>query len=171
MELVDTLVLEASDASHESSSLSWGTNIMNIALTSIDPSIDISPFIEILNPRIILTSPNINVDKKLADLALELDQKIYLENLNIDIVYVVNTINFNKLMLDNIDSDCVYYASNNLHASSFYCSPSVFSLLGSLYKIDVTQYQFKYANETSAEVLAEKIFWFINRLGIKFKIV
>ena len=136
-------------------------NIVVVSLTS-----DIDP-IELGTARVFTSNLRDNT-RRLADLALQIDQYIYLQNSSVDMIYVTNRIN--QIEFDQFDPNFVYFVSNNLHQSSFYCAPNIFSLLGSLYKIDLTQYQFTNVNMDSTAMLTERIFWLLNRLGVEYKI-
>lgn len=146
---------------------------MNIALFSLQP-IDLTSIIADLSPTVILTSSYLQLDKRLADAAIQLDELIHFNNTKIDVVCVMNEPNLNLTSISNFSHtdyiDRVYYTTHNLHTSSFYCKPNVFSILSNLYKIDFNQYDFKNSEDDTVELLTEKIFYLVNRLGIEFKI-
>jgi hypothetical protein len=146
---------------------------MNIALFSLQP-IDLTSIIADLNPTIILTSSYLPLDKRLADAAIQLDELIHFNNTKIDIVCVINEPNLNLIDINNFSHadyiDRIYYTTNDLPTSSFYCKPNVFSILSNLYKIDFSQYDFKNLEDDTVGLLTEKMFYLINRLGIEFKI-
>lgn len=143
---------------------------MNLALISLI-SIPLDSIIADLNPCIILSSNKPTKELQLADVGVQLDEKISFENLSIDVVCVINE---DPLHLDNLKNfspndylDRIYYTGKILHTSSFYCKPNVFSLISSLYKIDFDLYCFKDLENDSIELLTEKIFYVVNRLGIE----
>ena len=146
---------------------------MNIALFALRPT-NFTPIIADLNPTIILTSAHLNIEKRLADAAILLDELIHFNNTKIDVVCVINELNLNSTSISNFLHtdyiDRVYYTTNKLHTSSFYCKPNVFSILSNLYKINFNQYEFKNSEDNTVELLTEKIFYLVNRLGIEFKI-
>lgn len=94
--------------------------------------------------------------------------------MQIDVVCVINENNYNFSAINKFPYtdyvDRVYYTTHDLHTSSLYCKPNVFSVLSNLYKIDFSQYDFKNLEEDTMELLTEKIFYLVNRLGIEFKI-
>lgn len=146
---------------------------MNIALFALRPT-NFTPIIADLNPTIILTSAHLNIEKRLADAAILLDELIHFNNTKIDVVCVINEPNLNLTTINNFPHidyvDRIYYTTDNVHTSSFYCKPNVFSILSNLYKIDFSQYDFKNLEDNTVELLTEKIFYLVNRLGIEFKI-
>ena len=146
---------------------------MNIALFALRPT-NVTPIIADLNPAVILTSSYLQLDKRLADAAIQLDEMMHFNNTKIDVVCVINELNLNSTSISNFLHtdyiDRVYYTTNKLHTSSFYCKPNVFSILSNLYKINFNQYEFKNSEDNTVELLTEKIFYLVNRLGIEFKI-
>jgi hypothetical protein len=148
---------------------------MDIALVTFK-NIDISNIVETLKPKIILTANKAKKDNQLAEIALQLDEKILFENINIDLVVcVINDLNIDLEEISSYDHndylDTIYYTNFDLHASSFFCKPNVFSAISNLYKIDFQDYGFSNTTNDTTELLHEKIFWLINRLGIEIKIV
>ncbi len=144
---------------------------MNIALASLR-NIDLTSIISDIDPCLVLSSDKKSQDHRLADIAIQLDEKIHFENNKIDLICIVNDPN---LRLDQIKNcfvndyaDRFYFTTRNLHTSSFYCKPHVFSLLGSLYKNDWSH--FKNTQDDSIELLIEKILQLVLRLGIDVKI-
>lgn len=146
---------------------------MKIALVSLR-DLDLTSIISDIKPELVLISDQPTMDKRLADVAIQLDELIHFHNQQIDLVCVINNtaINIDSLNADAVSDyvDRVYYTTRNLHTSSFYCKPHVFSLISNLYKIDFNQYSFKQLEYDTAELLAEKIFYIVNRLGIEIKI-
>lgn len=146
---------------------------MNIALVSLR-DIDVIPLADEIHPSIILTSKETKKDRRLADIGLQLDEYIHFNNGKIDLVCVINEPNITRSNLLNFDLtdyvDRVYYTTGHLQSSSFFCSPHIFSLISNLYKINFIDYKFKNLEEDTVELLAEKIFFIINRLGIEIKI-
>ena len=143
---------------------------MNIALVSLN-NIDLTAILADINPCLILTSNKETRELRLADVALQLDEKIHFDDTKIDLVVVINQSNLQLQQIKNCFvndyADRLYYAIRDLHTSSFYCKPHVFSLLGSLYKNDWSH--FKNTNNDSIELLSEKILQLVLRLGIDVK--
>jgi hypothetical protein len=143
---------------------------MNIVLTSLS-NIDLTSVISDINPCLILKSDKEMQSLRLADIAIQLDKKIHFETASIDLVCVINqpnlTLQHIKNNFVNDYADRFYYATKDLHTSSFYCKPHVFSLIGSLYKNDWNH--FKNTQDDSIELLAEKILYLIVRLGVDVK--
>jgi hypothetical protein len=148
---------------------------MNIALFALRPATKLAPIIAELNPTVILTSSYLQLDKRFADAAIQLDEIIHFNNTKIDVVGVINEPNLNLTTINNFSPsdyvDRVFYTTNNMCTSSFYCKPNVFSVLSNLYKIDFSQFDFKNLKDNNTvELLTEKIFYLTNRLGIEIKI-
>ena len=140
--------------------------INQTAIISLAPDININ-IVDIPNP-VIITSDVTNNTKRLADLSVQIDQLIYLENTAIDMVYVANEIQLAPIA--QFDPTFVYYVSTNLHKSSFYCHPGIFSMISSLYKINLERYQFTNIDINTPDLLNERIFWLLNRIGVEYKI-
>lgn len=143
---------------------------MKIALVTLDYT-DVTSIISKIKPDLIFKSNQSTLAKRLADIALQLDEQIHFHNQQFDIVCVINS---TPVTIDTAGTqdyvDRVYYTTNDLQTSSFYCKPHVFSLISNLYKIDFNQYGFKNLEQDTVELLAEKIFYIVNRLGIEIKI-
>ena len=103
---------------------------MNIVLTSLS-NIDLTSVISDINPCLILKSDKEMQSLRLADIAIQLDKKIHFETASIDLVCVINqpnlTLQHIKNNFVNDYADRFYYATKDLHTSSFYCKPHVFS--------------------------------------------
>ena len=131
-------------------------------------SIDPAPF------NLILTSNHINKELKFAEWSVYLDQKIYLEFQKFDAVCVAVsddiTAEVLALLPYKMDNNTVYYISHDIHKSSFFCAPHLFSELSGIYKLDFVKYKFKNLDSSdSVTLLTEKIFYLINRLGMTYK--
>jgi len=144
---------------------------MNIVLASLS-NIDLTSIVSDVNPCLILKSDKETRALRLADVAVQLDEKIHFEYVKIDLVCVINEPNLNLEQIKNCFvndyADRFYYTTKDLHTSSFYCKPHVFSLIGSLYKNDWTH--FKNIQNDSIELLSEQILQLVLRLGIDVKI-
>ena len=142
---------------------------MNIALVSLG-NIDLTS-IDIV-PVLILTSDKPTYALRLADVALQIDEKIYFENINIDLVCVINQSNLNlqhiKNNFVNDYADRFYFTTKDLYTSSFYCKPHIFSLLSNLYKNDFGKF-YQNLQEDSVELLTTKLLHLIYRAGIDVK--
>ena len=118
----------------------------------------------------LLESDKESPSKQLADLALQMDEKILFDQLPVKLVcLLVNTpiINYDSIFAKQLHHNGVYYISDD-YADSFYCKPHVFSVLGSLYKVNFTRLNFKEVANDTQLLLAEKIIFLINRLGYEF---
>lgn len=125
-------------------------------------------------PSLVLNSNHKRLDYRLAAAGIQLDENIMLENNPIDLVCVINE---NNLRLDNIKVatkddylERFFYVQKNIHTSSFYCKPSAFSTISNLYKLNFENYNFQQTNVDTVELLTEKIYFLINRLGFEVKI-
>jgi hypothetical protein len=99
-----------------------------------------------------------------------MDEKILFDQLPVKLVcLLVNTpiINYDSIFVKQLHHNGVYYISDD-YTDSFYCKPHVFSVLGSLYKVNFTRLNFKEVDNDTQLLLAEKIIFLINRLGYEF---
>jgi hypothetical protein len=147
---------------------------MNISIIQLD-EIDLTDSITKINPCRVFTSTHKDYEKKFADIALQLDEYIYLNSNTIDLIYVVrdNNPDHNKILNCGpmVSSNAIYFTTTN-HTGSFFCSPHVFSLLGSLYKINIKKY-FNQPEEIDfrEESYFTKMFYLIDRLGIDIYVI
>jgi hypothetical protein len=130
--------------------------------------IDPAPF------DLVLSSHQTNEELKFAEWSVYLDQKIYLEFQKFDAVCVAVSDDITADVLaslpDKMDNNTVYYISHDIHTSSFFCAPHLFSELSGLYKLNFAQYKFKNLDTCDpVTLLTEKIFYLINRLGMNYK--
>jgi len=144
---------------------------VNIVLTSIASDIDLISVAIKINPSYTLCSNQTDIDLCLADISLQLDQLIYFNSMPVDLVYVVRNINSDHSKVREYApyiyeySDAIYFTEKS-HSSSFFCKPHVLSILGNLYKIDFTEYEFfDVPGLNPHELQIEKIAFMINRLG------
>lgn len=140
---------------------------MTIALVLLSDSVDVGFITSQINIPIVLRSNYSSKDKQLADIGIQLEEKILIENQPIDNVLVVlgnSNLNYSNLWNFNTANDTVYYLSSD-YASAFYCKSHVFATISNLYKLDFEQYHFKNLEQDTTELLAEKILFMINRLG------
>jgi hypothetical protein len=114
------------------------------------------------------------LERKLADVSIQLDEYIFLEDKNVDVVFVTND-NFCFLYnIDSFDKDTVYFPSGI--GLNFFCSPAIFSNFGKLYKIDFEKIISNAGNVvTSKDVNPTKFFlsklcFVITRLGYKINV-
>ena len=122
------------------------------------------------NKVCILYSTQLTLEMQLADLAIQLDEKMLFEQYQVDAVcLVINDIpvDYQKILDSQLLDDSVYYIDNDC-IGNFYCRPYVLSVLSSLYKIDFAQLHFKNLKVDTSALLAEKILYLINRLGYEF---
>ena len=173
VELVDTPVLEAGAEMRASSSLALGTNYMKIAILEFN-NIGIDVVQTELDPTVVLTSTQINPDLMLADLALQLDEYMVLENNIVDVVYVNKDADFDRYKFANhqMGHNEICFISNKI-TGSFFCKPNLLSLVANLYKIDFTkkftptQYDIHFLTDTHAK----KMLYIIDRLGIDINVL
>ena len=125
---------------------------MNLAV-AIDPQFkNYHSLTEQLDACMVLQSDQTDKLLAMADMALQLDSKQFLEDVTVDyVLYAVD----NNVKLDAFKSllkfdgamyNTVWYTNTVSHCSpdlirqsvsgNFYCSPKVFSIMGSSYKID-----------------------------------
>ena len=145
---------------------------MNIALVSLE-DIDLTSILIDISPVLILTSDKPTYALRLADVALQIDEKIHFGNINIDLVCVINRPNLNlqhiKNNFVNDYSDRFYFNTKDLYTSSFYCKPHIFSLLSNLYKNDFSKLNYQNLQEDSVALLITKLLHLIYRAGIDVK--
>jgi hypothetical protein len=135
---------------------------------TIDPELmDISPCVTVCSDQ------NLSYDRQLSDLALQIDEKIYLENVNIDLVVVVKQndvkISDKLSLLAHFDEETIYYLDQS-YTGSFACSPYVFSVLGGLHKIYFDELGYDSKKFSEIKYQGEKILYLINRMGFKFHV-
>ena len=145
---------------------------MNIALVSLEDN-DLTSILIDIAPLLIITSNKQTYELKLADVALQIDGKIYFENVNIDLVCVINRPNLSLQHINNNFvndyADRVYFTTKDLYTSSFYCKPHIFSLLSNLYKSNFSKLNYQNLQEDSVELLTTKLLHLIYRAGIDVK--
>jgi hypothetical protein len=125
---------------------------MNLALAIDSQFKDFDNLIEQINPKIVLHSTETNKLLAMADMALQLDCKQFLEGCDIDFVLYATNNNvkfdtFKSLIgFDGATYNSIWYTDTvklmtpekirQAGSNSFYCSPKVFSILGSAHKVD-----------------------------------
>lgn len=117
----------------------------------------------------VLYSTEQRLDRRLADLSIQLDEQIFHDLAAVDVVYVWRgdtPANLDEVVLH--DWDTAYFPNGPL--GSFYCSPEVFSILGKLYKLDYGRLNFINLEQDSNQLLTEKILFCLNRLGYKINV-
>lgn len=143
---------------------------MNLVLTTTLNS-NLTDISEAIKPAVVITDGEPDVDLKLAKLALEVDKLIYNDRMSIDAVYMVRNLSDRHNSLTCPLPNTVYFTGNGNRAS-FFCCPHTFSMIGNLYKIDFTRYDFVNTVDADPGVLQfEKIVFLINRLGIDICVV
>jgi hypothetical protein len=125
---------------------------MNLALAVDSQFKDFDNLIEQINPKIVLHSTETNKLLAMADMALQLDRKQFLEGCDIDFVLYAtnNNVKFDTfkylIEFDGAIYNSIWYTDTvtlispekirQSGSNSFYCSPKVFSVIGSSYKVD-----------------------------------
>lgn len=116
-----------------------------------------------------LHTNEILLDRRLADLSIQLDEYMFNEYAEVDVVYVCRDHEQNDL--GNIavyDQETVYFPHGP--SGSFYCSPEIFSILGKMYKLDFEKLRFTIDGADSVQLLTEKILFLLTRLGYKLNV-
>jgi hypothetical protein len=129
---------------------------MNLAL-AIDSQFKnhINDLIQQINPCVVLQSTESNTLQAMSGMALNLEVKMFLENLAVDYVLYATNLDvkfdtFKQLAkFDGATYNSIWYTQtvehDNYHlprliriskSGNFYCSPKVFSILGSAHKVD-----------------------------------
>lgn len=126
---------------------------MNIALASIFDN-DLSIYNNIYFPKLCLKSNYQTAEKQLADMAIQLDEKIHFDNIHIDLILIIvqseSLISLDKLKKINMSYDDLFYLSNTI-----ICKPNIFSMLSNLYKLD------------SNTQIKNKMIYLAHKLGIR----
>ena len=101
---------------------------MNYAYLILDDTVNIP------SGPVVLKSSQVDLDLKLADLSLQLDELIYFKKQQIDLAVVVK--DQTDLTIEHeCVADTVYFLSDR-SKGSFYCRPEVLSVLSTLYKFN-----------------------------------
>jgi hypothetical protein len=146
---------------------------MKIAIIAL-PNVDISEAVQKLNPVLVINSSKepSNFERQFADIALQLDEKILFENIEIDLVFVAlaaGNYNYDSILESRSypHDEAVYYM-NGQSKGAFFCKPHVVSVLGSCYKIYYPKYGARPEDRASKTAFFDKILFLINRLGFGF---
>lgn len=122
-----------------------------------------------LSAKKVLYSAETDLDRRLADMSIQLDEYMFLDLNTVDIVYVCRGNEpVESLSLTVGDSETVYFPWG-IHGS-FYCSPEIFTILGKMYKLDFTKLNFVWEDENSETLMTEKMLFLITRLGYKVNV-
>jgi len=114
----------------------------------------------------VLTTSEILLDRRLADLSMKLDELMFIGLKKVDVVYVRRDHGpVTDSDINLADLETAYFL--NSPAGSFYCSPEIFSILGKMYKLNFAELHFTHTEENSEELLTEKILFLLTRLGYK----
>ena len=143
---------------------------MKIAIASINDDI-ILELKRRLNTDIVFTSSQPDAELKRADIAIQIDEAIFLNDQQIDLVVEISSIAVpieqltdDRLLL--VDQKLIVF--NNDQSSSFACSPEIFSMLGSQYKLIMLDL---YSNSDVISAYKHKLFFLAARLGINFHVL
>lgn len=143
---------------------------MKIAIASINDEF-VPELKRRLNTDIVFTSSQLDAELKRADIAIQIDEAIFLNNQQIDLVVEISSttvpveqITDDRLLL--VDQKLIVFKDDQL--SSFACSPEIFSMLGSQYKLNI---EYFYKNSDVPSAYNNKLFFLANRLGINFHVI
>lgn len=143
---------------------------MKIAIASINDDI-ILELKRRLNTDIVFTSSRPDAELKRADIAIQIDEAIFLNDQQIDLVVEILSLD---VLIEQLTDDRLLLADQKLivfkddQLVSFACSPEIFSMLGSQYKLTMED---AYINSNVASVYKNKLFFLANRLGINFHVL
>jgi hypothetical protein len=107
-------------------------------------------------------------DKKLAVAGLRLDQMIYFDNVNVDLVCVIKNANIDTQKMEMIaitlpkTCNTIYFANGDT-SGSFFCRPHVLTLLSDVYKMKSGP-----ANNGSIESHDQRLRYLMERINITF---
>lgn len=135
---------------------------MNLVVANLD-----SKYCGVAPSRILNTNEPL-MDRKLADLSIQLDEHMFVDLEKVDVVYVCRDecpIDKESIILH--DAETAYFPYGL--SGSFYCSPEIFSILGKMYKLDFNKLNFTNLDE-SMSLLTEKILFLLIRLGYKVNV-
>jgi hypothetical protein len=143
---------------------------MKIAIASINDEF-IPELKRRLNTDIVFTSSQPDAELKRADIAIQIDEAIFLNDQQIDLVVEILSLDvpIEQLTDDRfllVDQKLIVFKEDQ--PSSFACSPEIFSMLGSQYKLTIED---AYINSNVTSVYKNKLFFLANRLGINFHVL
>jgi hypothetical protein len=142
---------------------------MKIAIASINDEF-VPELKRRLNTDIVFTSSQSNAELKRADIAIQIDEAIFLNDQQIDLVVEISSMR--SFQIEQLTDDRLLLVDQKLivfkddQSSSFACSPEIFSMLGSQYKVTMEDIYSK-ADLTPKN----KLFFLANRLGINFHVI
>lgn len=141
---------------------------MNLAIINIK-NLDINKLG--LDVKYNLTSNSSSYEDKFADIAIQLDELIYINNQKIDLV-VVYTSDFDSANLKEMhnDDESLRFL-DDLMIGTFYCRPEIISLLAGVKKLKEENYKFKNIEQrfnmtNDYHKFMVKILYLAQRLGI-----
>lgn len=108
------------------------------------------------------------IERKLADMSIQLDEHIFLNDNNVDCVFVTDCKLSSMKGIDILDSDTVYFSSGL--KLSFYCNPGIFSNIGKIYKINFNKIINELKEDEQSKFFLSKLYFLINRLGYKINV-
>jgi hypothetical protein len=119
----------------------------------------------------VFTSSQPDAELKRADIAIQIDEAIFLNDQQIDLVVEILSLDvpIEQLTDDRfllVDQKLIVFKEDQ--PSSFACSPEIFSMLGSQYKLTIED---AYINSNVTSVYKNKLFFLANRLGINFHVL
>ena len=141
---------------------------MKIAIASINDALA-SELGRRLNTELVFTSLHTTVEKKRADISIQLDQEIFLHDLAVDFVVEIANLQW---PIEQLTDDRLLLVKDKLiifdqhPISSFACSPEIYTVLAGAYKFDFQSvYGINY-NFRSVNGLDDKLYFLVERLGI-----
>lgn len=143
---------------------------MKIAIASIND--DLIPELKRrLNTDIVFTSSQVDAGLKRADIAIQIDEAIFLNDQQIDLVVEILSLD---VSIEQLTDDRLLLADQKLivfngdQSFSFACSPEIFAMMGSQYKLNLEDF---YNNSDLTSPYKNKLFFLANRLGINFHVI
>jgi hypothetical protein len=140
---------------------------MKIAIASINDEF-VPELKRRLNTDIVFTSSQLDAELKRADIAIQIDEAIFLNDQQIDLVVEILSLDVpveqltdDRLLL--VDQKLIVFKDNQ---TAFACSPEIFAILGSQYKLNIEDF---YNNATY--ICKNKLFFLANRIGINFHVI
>ena len=150
---------------------------MKIAIALVN-DIDISVLKNRLNTELVYSSQFQGTELKRADIAVQIDEDIFVNNKQIDLVVEIHSVDADIEKF--ADSQCLLIkdklivfdaedtADNNF---SFACGPEIYSLLGSQYKFNIDSLFHNYVKENYYPTYKNKTRILATRLGIEFYVI
>ncbi len=136
---------------------------MKIAIASINNEI-IPELKRRLNTDLVFTSNQVDTELKRADIAIQIDEAIFLNDQRIDLVVEISSL---AVPIEHLTDDRLLLVDQKLivfnedQSFSFACSPEIFSMLGSQYKL----------SEETKGICKNILLFLAARLGVGFYVI